>query len=58
MTTTEKQTRIRFYQKVSKVLEVFETEVKDSCFNYFEKLAMKTVISALTALKHLGESVA
>lgn len=54
MTTSEKETRTRFYQKIAKITEVLEAEVKYSVFNYFEKMAIHAIIKTLKAFTSLA----
>lgn len=57
MTTSEKESRSRFYQKIDKMIQVFEVEKKQTYFNYFEKLAIGSVIIALQVLAKLSLSI-
>lgn len=58
MTTSEKESRSRFYQKISKMIEVFEAEKKQSYFNYFEKLAISAIITGLQSMAKLEPTTA
>lgn len=56
MNTTEKANRIRFFQKIEKQAQVFESELSLNYLNNQEKDLIKSVITSLSSLKQLGKN--
>jgi len=55
MNSTEKANRIRFFQKIEKQAQVFESELSLNYLNNQEKDLIKSVITSLSSLRQLGK---